>query len=66
MKTFTHNDREYRDCWIETSVRHPGGKNMDGWYIAGHYENYEAAEKALAELNAKHPKSYSFIILLPA
>lgn len=62
---FEHEGRRYLDCWIETTVRHPGGTNVDGLYIAGHYPDYAAAKRALNTLQDKHPKSFSLIILLP-
>lgn len=49
------------DCWIETSVRCKGGKNMDGLYILGHYPSVELGRKAYDEHKEKNPKA---IILL--
>jgi hypothetical protein len=63
--SFEHEGRRYLDCWIETTARHPGGKNMDGLYVAGHYPNYEAATKARDAILAKHPKAVVLITMLP-
>ena len=65
-QVFEHDGRKYRDCWIETSVKHRGCRSMSGLYVAGHYVSWEAACAALAELLQLHPKAFAFITLLPA
>lgn len=63
---FTHRGIQYRDCWIETTVRCRGGKNMDGLYILGHYADYETALAALTAHKAANPKAFASLILQPA
>ncbi len=65
MTSFTHDGQQYMDCWVETTVRCKGGKNMDGMYILGHFLTYEDAKSAMDDLLSRHPKHIAFIMLLP-
>lgn len=48
-------------CWIETTVRCKGGKNMDGMYVLGHYPTLAAGREALAAHLVANPKAFAML-----
>jgi hypothetical protein len=53
------------DCWIETSVRCKGGRNMDGFYVLGHYPTVADGFRALEQHLARHPGAFALLTRHP-
>lgn len=49
------------DCWIETSVRCRGGRNVDGFYVLSHYPTVAAGRLALERHRAEHPRAFALL-----